>query len=257
MKTTHSTRALETAAPVRATAPDFEVEQMEGFYGLGMHRQALASARRVLARTKLRVEAFARTVILVLSSARQLKPWIPSVETAWKGLTPRARRRVRAQMLAFRYAAETLDQALPLATVRPQDASDLMFSLATFTHHQRETSARRLVKAGLRHLEYVTDPFERATLWRAIARYHLARKEWSRALVAAGEMPPELAFVEEQHRDMAAALRGSAEEALGRLNKLRRPNHAVSQPGLDATLIAAAHRRLTRLRNSLAWVNAK
>lgn len=40
-------------------------------------------------------------------------------------------------MLAFRYSTNTLDQALPLATVRPRDASDLMFSLAAFNHHRR------------------------------------------------------------------------------------------------------------------------
>lgn len=142
-------------------------------------------------------------------------------------------------------------------TVRPRDASDLMFSLAAFNYHQRKRPAHRLIMAAQCHLKHAKTDFEHATLLRAIAHHHLARKEWSRALVAASEMPSGLAFVDEQHRDMAAALRGSAEEALGRLDTLASPDHAVSQPGLDSVLIARAHRRLSCLRKSLAWGDAQ
>lgn len=41
MKTPSSTRAGQTPTSSKPASPDFEVEQMEGFYELGMHRQTL------------------------------------------------------------------------------------------------------------------------------------------------------------------------------------------------------------------------
>jgi hypothetical protein len=230
---------------------------MDGFYELGMHRRTLAVARRILQREHLTAEAFERSLVPVLTCASSVKPWIATVETAWNRLTSRGQRRARPEMLAFHYSADTLDRALPFATVHPRHAFDFTFSLATFTHHRKESEAKRLVDLGLSNLGAMQTPFEQGMICRAIAHHCLERKQWGQALHAWSHAPADLALVEEQHLDMAVALRGLAEEAMGRLDQLVTPEHAVSHPGLDDKLISDARRRLGRLRRSLAWTEAK
>ena len=249
-----SMKSLPRAASRERTVSDGsdpEVLEMEGFKELGDRPAALQVARRVLSRKRLAGEAFSRTVQATLAMADDLEDWQRLIEAAWKRMSPCAQRHSRDFMLAFRYSTNTLDQALPLATLRPRDASDFFFCMATYGHHRREAEAEKLLQFIMPRLGTFQEAFEVALIWQGLAEHHLRRKDWAFALFAAANMPHELVSIRTKYHLLAEALKERLGEALGELESLRNPDHALSHGKEDEALVADAKRDLARLRSAL------
>ncbi len=230
---------------------DLEVLEMEGFKELGDRPAALRVARRVLSRKRLVGEAFSLTVQATLAMADDLKDWQRPIEDAWKRMSVRAQRHARDLMLAFRYSTNRLDEALPLATLCPKDASDFYFCLATYGHHRMAEEAQRLIWFIMPRLEAFQGAFEVAMVWQGIAEHHLRQKDWDFALYASSNMPHDLVSIRTKYHLLSEALKERLGEALGELDSLRNPDHALSHGKEDDALVADAKRDLTRLRTAI------
>jgi hypothetical protein len=93
------------------SAADPEVRELDGFCALGMKRDALRLARRILNRPRLSAEAFNSAVFTPLMFSNRLGPWKPRVEAAYDRVAKRHRAGVRHTMLTFAVQVDDFQRA--------------------------------------------------------------------------------------------------------------------------------------------------
>ncbi len=130
----------------RQTVLDHEVESLQGYLGLGMQRQCLATAKRLLRRPQLTAHAFAQAVDAILIQAGNLRRWQPWIEAAHDRLSNADRKQVQFQMLGFYVSRKEWKSAESYVPTRSENPAELLFAMWTLLELRRDSSAERIYR---------------------------------------------------------------------------------------------------------------
>jgi len=180
----------------RRTVLDHEVESLQGYCGLGMQRQCLATAKRLLRRPQVTAHAFAEAVDAILIQGSNLRHWQPWIEVAYERLSDPDRKKVRFQMLAFYVSREEWKSAENHVPQRSDNPIELLFAMWTLLELRRDSSAQRIYRqcqkawrAGSGRWVEPRDEEEEmiiSALIEAIASYHAQMGHWDVVVISAG-----------------------------------------------------------------------
>ena len=134
----------------RQTVLDHDVESLQGYLGLGMQRQCLATAKRLLRRPQLTAHAFAEAVDAILIQGCNLRHWQPWIEVAYERLSFTDRKLVRFQMLGFYVSREEWKSAEHYVPETSSNAVELLFAMWTLLELRRDSSAERIYRQCLK-----------------------------------------------------------------------------------------------------------
>lgn len=98
------------------------LSEMQGYEEIGMRREALRIARKILRRRMVTAEEFQEAVFILLTIQSRIKQSVGMVECAYQRLSTADRKRVRRVMLSFYCSVGDHSKALAQATLRPKDA---------------------------------------------------------------------------------------------------------------------------------------
>ena len=130
----------------RQTILDHEVESLQGYLGLGMQRECLATAKRLLRCPQLTAHAFAEAVDAILIQAGNLRRWQPWIEAAHDHLSKADRKQVRFQMLGFYVSRKEWKSAEGFVPTRSDNPAELLFAMWTLLELRRDSSAKRIYR---------------------------------------------------------------------------------------------------------------
>jgi hypothetical protein len=116
------------------------VNELQGYVGVGMKREALKLARKTLRRTDIAEKDFSHALNAILTLADKCKPWTPVVEAAYARLSKRGKQIVRRWMLYFYNASRNHEAAckfIPRRFVGEFDLTELAFTCETWLELKR------------------------------------------------------------------------------------------------------------------------
>lgn len=165
----------------RHTVLDHDVESLQGYLELGLKRQSLALARRVLRRPQLTAAAFNEAVSAILIQVNRLEPWQPWVEAAYARLPVRSHELARFWMLSFCVAIKQWSRAEHHLPERSDHATEVLFTVWTLIALHRGAELRRFYRqlpaswrSGriMSHNDWRGDEMELSAMAEALACYH-------------------------------------------------------------------------------------
>lgn len=150
------------------------LSELDGYLELGMTRECLRLARRMLKHPTLTVEVFAKAVEAVLIQEDRLERWRGIVDGAFERFWPRERRLARRTMLSFHVAREDWEAAGNFLPRRCGDLAEGLFAAWTLLRLRRLEDCERVVawmtrraaRGGLNDLEE-SAVLEAAACWLA------------------------------------------------------------------------------------------
>jgi hypothetical protein len=117
-----------------------KTDEMQGFLGLEMKKEALKLARRLLEAPYLNAELFRECLIVVENFVRKSKRWQTLLEKAYSRLNPRDQEKVRTKMLIFysgRGNTEAVLRFLPKRLTNRGDLIELLITWETWLDNDR------------------------------------------------------------------------------------------------------------------------
>lgn len=171
----------------RRSILDHEVESLQGYLELGMKRQSLVLAKRLIRRRKLTARAFNEILSAILIQADNLSRWQPWVELAYDHLPGESQSQVRFQMLGFYVACENWSSAEKFVPEWTEEPSEFLLAMWTLLERRRMTDARRLYRLSLKawrnrgfaRVYWVKSDF--SALSEALGCYHAQMGQWCAA----------------------------------------------------------------------------
>jgi len=109
-----------------------KLEEMQGFLGLEMKKEALKLARKFLESPGLDAEQFRECLVVVENFVRKSKRWQTLLEKAYSQLNPRDQEKVRPKMLIFYSGRGNTDAVLRYLPNRLSHRGDLIELLITW-----------------------------------------------------------------------------------------------------------------------------
>jgi tetratricopeptide (TPR) repeat protein len=197
-----------------------QVNEMKGFYELGMGKEALKIVRLLLKYRPVHPFVFKEAVQTILVQADYCRTWRRSVEKAYVQSSNRNRRTLRPDMLRFYISLWDYRSALKFIPKRPENIGDLVFSLWTFLELKMMDQAKPLWRKCRGLLGRVDDRFDRAMLIDALAQYHAQIGELGAAEDYWIHAPEEEPFFENAARGLVKieAIRGQFYVMAGELS---------------------------------------
>lgn len=173
----------------RLKETDSEVVEMQGFLDLGMRRECLALARRVLRRRRLDANAFTEALQAVLIHAHDVRRWVPQIESAHDRLSRHGRVRARLWMFRMYSSIEHWSSAESHLPAHVNWPVDLLFMMHTLLNLRQDSSAAQLYRRCLRIWRHQRIPadqiagreLEMSALIEAIASYLAQAGRWDEA----------------------------------------------------------------------------
>jgi hypothetical protein len=172
----------------RFKVTDHEVSELQGYLGLGMTRQCLALARRLLNRASPTTHAFAETVDAILIQATNPRRWKRSVEAAYARLSEKDQSRVRFQMFSFHVANENWESAERFIPDHSSNATEVLFTMWTLISRRRYSEVRSLYQGLPKAWRTAAllddgeqDEMDVSALTEALACYHAYMGHWRSA----------------------------------------------------------------------------
>lgn len=156
-------------------------EELEGCLHLGMEREALRLAARILRAGTLNAAAFDSALNALLICEDRLGRWRNRVESAFAALTPRDQHKVSRAMFNFHVSLNRWNDAARFMPRQPAGAEELLFSVWTLLHLRRTEEATSLFKGCRRRYRNATDDFERSCLLEAAGCLLAQIGEWGEA----------------------------------------------------------------------------
>ena len=144
-------------------------EELEGCLHLGMERESLRLAGRILRSDNINTVAFDSAVNALLICEDRLGRWISRVESAFAALSRRDQRRVSKVLFNFYVSLERWTDAARFLPRRPADAQVVLFSMWTLLNLRRLEEAVVLCKSAIRRQEKCRDTFDQSCLMEATA----------------------------------------------------------------------------------------
>jgi hypothetical protein len=237
-----------------------QILELQGYQEIGMQKQALQLARRLLTRYTTISAAVSEALWAVLVHANGLKRWRRLVERAYGCLPRREQRKVRAQMLGFYVSVEDWKAAESLLSQKPVAAQELMLAMWTFLNLHKLEDAARIERNCRRRLQIAHDPFERSTLIEALASYHAQIGELASAEEFWVSAPPEQPLFENAASGLVQihAMRARYHVAAGVLALEHagtgQPELELSLPGIHKSLASNTNEKLLKYDAALRRV---
>ena len=144
-------------------------EELEGCLHLGMERESLRLAGRILRSNNINATAFDSAVNALLICEDRLGPWTSRVESAFAGLSRRGQRRVSKVLFNFYVSLARWTDAARFLPRRPAAAQEVLFSMWTLLNLRRIEEAAVLCKSAIRRQEKCDDAFDQSCLLEATA----------------------------------------------------------------------------------------
>lgn len=233
-------------------------EELEGCLPLGMEREALGLAGRILRSDNINTVAFDSAVNALLICEDRLGRWIASVESAFTALRRRDQRRASKVMFNFYVSLNRWTDAARFLPRRPADAQEVLFSMWTLLDLRRMEEAAALCKSAIRRQEKCSDAFDQSCLLEATACCLAQQGCWVAAEYVSEECTQFWPFAPNAWDRLVKihALRGlmSANEVFGFVTRARR-THECQSPNAKVActteqlneLDADFHRQASRL----------
>ncbi len=185
---------LQHDRPAKIGPLDPVLTELEGYNGLGMKKDAVRLAKRLLRNPNVTVVQFETALLTILSTVTRLKPCRPGVEKAYDRLSMKAQRRVRFWMLSFYHSARdyaTASRFLPKRFNTPYGLTELGFAWDIWSELDDKESLRKhlgLMADGAACADY---PFTQSMLLASLGDYFLRTGEWQLAAESYRKIPAE------------------------------------------------------------------
>lgn len=144
-------------------------QELEGCLQLGLEKESLHHAGRILGARKISASAFQSAVCALLVCENHLRRWVRCVESAFDRLNPQEQREASSQMLSFYVSLSRWDDAARFLPSRPATAEELLFSMWTLLNLRRQDEATALSRVCFRRFKRTDDEFEKSCLAEAMA----------------------------------------------------------------------------------------
>ncbi len=168
-----------------------QLNELEGFIGLGMQKEALQLSRILLRSRPAHPTVFSETLTALLIHADRLRPWRALVERTYADLPKHSRNLVGSEMLSFYVSIRDWQAAAAFVPTRPETPHELVFTMWTLLNMRRIHEARPIQRKCLRLLRVTRDRFEASMLLDALADYHAQIGELDSAESYWSVSPPE------------------------------------------------------------------
>lgn len=144
-------------------------QELEGCLQLGLEKESLHHAGRMLAARRLSASAFQSAVGALLVCENHLRRWVRRVESGFARLNAREQREAASQMLSFYVSLNRWDDAARFLPSRPASAEELLFSMWTLLNLRQQDEATALSRVCFRRFKRTEDEFEKSCLAEAMA----------------------------------------------------------------------------------------
>ncbi len=181
---------------VKKSPLDPILNELKGCAELGLHREALRVARRILNQSTITVARFEAAMGAVLVVGNRLSRWRKTVGEGYARLSPSEQRRVRFWMLSFYHAAEdyrSAGQFIPEKFRGPFDLVELAFAWDIWLALKDEQSLARSFDMVVEEAAQAGHPETRGHLYACLGDYCIHRAWWRRAADYYKEIPDESA----------------------------------------------------------------
>ena len=156
-------------------------EELEGCLHLGMEREALRLAGRILRAANINAIAFNSAVNALLICEDRLGGWVGRVESAFADLSRRDQRKSAKVMFNLYVSLNRWTDAARFLPRRPATAEELLFSMWTLLNLRRIEEAEPLYRASVRKFRRVDDEFDQSCLLEAMGCYWAQNQDWGAA----------------------------------------------------------------------------
>ena len=157
------------------------IRELEGYFGMGMKREACRIARQILAQKQISSVAFEQVfeALWVLSNPKQ---WVVELESAWNRQQASVRHDANSTMLNFYAFQGEWEKAARHATLRMLcSPCDFLFGMQALLETGRMKEAVKVARKARKALKNAEDAFDFSCLIEALAMYHARVGEWSEA----------------------------------------------------------------------------
>ena len=194
------------------------IKDLQGYFELGMAKEALQAARDLLRRRPVYPYAFTEAPwpIFVFADLRQ--PWKRLVETAYAQASSRTKKSLRPHMLEFYTSISDYESACRYLSPRPQTVEEVVSSMRTLLNLKKVEQALPLCRKCGNLLLQPHDQLDHSMLLDALADYHAQTGDLNTAETYWRLVPPEDPLFEKAARALVEiqAVRGHASVAAGR-----------------------------------------
>lgn len=231
--------------------------ELEGYNGLGMKKDALRLAKRLLRNSDVTDAQFEAALLTILSTVTRLKPCRPCVEKGYARLSAKAQRRVRFWMLSFYHSAgdyATARRFLPKRFNGPWGLTELGFAWDIWSELDDKESLRRHSKLMAEGAACAGYPFTQSMMLASLGDYFLRTGEWRLAAESYREIPVEYVNAHQAVLGPVLALCG---ELLAACEAARKPLarfKAYHDPDIEVPLsanLSEQHRDIEKQLNAL------
>lgn len=155
--------------------------ELEGCLQLGLEREALRLAGRILRAANLNATTFDSAVNALLICEERLGRWIQRVESAFADLSRRDQRKSAKAMFHLYVSLNHWNDAARFLPRRLATAEELLFSMWTLLNLRRMEEAELIYKASVRKFKRAEDEFEQSCLLEAMGCYWAQNRDWGAA----------------------------------------------------------------------------
>ena len=238
-----------------------KIADLEGYFELGMAREALQAARALLKHRPVHRYAFTEALHPICVHATKCRSWKRLVEDAYAQCSTRNQKVLRSDMLEFHVSRRDYESAYRFIPPRPQQVGDIAFSMWTLLNLKKVEQAKPLCRKCRRLLLQPQDRYDFAMLVDALADYHAQIGDLSTAEAYWRMSPPEEPFFESAARGLVElqAVRGQAYAAAMRatLEKARAEPDGwleIVLPGNEKARLANACKALQKYSAALSRI---
>lgn len=185
---------MQHERPTRMGPLDPVLTELEGYNGLGMKKNALRLAKRLLRNPNITVAQFEAALLTLLSTVTRLKPCRTGVEKAYARLSAKAQRRARYWMTCFYHSVgdyATARRFLPKRFNGPWGLMELSFAWDIWSELDDKESLRKHSRLMADGAACADCPFMQSVLLARLGDYFLRTGEWRLAAESYREIPVE------------------------------------------------------------------
>jgi tetratricopeptide (TPR) repeat protein len=214
-----------------------KITELDGYYEMGMAREALQLARQLLKYRPVHQAAFQHALWTILVHADRCRTWKRLVEAAYGQLSSRGKKIARLAMLRFYNSMWDYESASRFLPKHPQQVDEVVFSMWTLLGLKKTDRARPLCRKCLKFLRQPQHRFDFSMLVDALADYYAQIGDLSAAEAYWRLAPPEEPFFESAARGLVKiqAVRGHSYVSVGRVT-LQKAYVESEQGPLDVIL---------------------
>ena len=154
-----------------------ELDELQGYLELGMERECLRLARKLLKRRTVTPQTFIEVLKAVLVQANDLRRWRPLVEAVHSRYSEKQKHLVRKALFHFYVALGEFGVAFLYMPLKPREADDLLFCMWTLLHLRYMDACDGIAERIKRIWKNPQSEFEISCVLEAIGSY-AAQNGW-------------------------------------------------------------------------------